>query len=220
VSQLTYNFQNRIGSGFLEQSDGGLTVFGASIVARMNQVGMAVDLSHCADRTTLDGLAATTKPAIFTHASCRALLPGYMRCKTDEAIRLLAKGGGVMGVPFLRFMIRDREPTTPEHVVDHIDHVARLVGIEHVGIGSDMDLVGNPNPINAPQDRTPQSQPNFARYHFRTDTDGRITIRGLDHPKRVYDLTEALIARRYSDEHIRLVLGGNWARVLASIWPA
>jgi membrane dipeptidase len=220
VSQLTYNFQNRIGCGFLEHNDGGLTVFGGSVVERMNRVGMAVDLSHCADRTTLDALAAVTRPAVFTHASCRALLPGYLRCKTDEMIRGLARTGGVMGIPFLRFMLRDREPTTIEHALDHVDHVAKLVGVEHVGIGSDMDLVGNPNPVNGPAGEAPQSQPNFGRYHYRTDARGRITVDRLDHPKRVYDFAEGLIARRYSDADIRLVLGGNWARVLSRIWPA
>jgi membrane dipeptidase len=227
VSQLTYNFANRIGAGFLENADGGLTVFGGEIIQRMNRVGMAVDLSHCGDRTTLDALAAVKRPAIFSHAACRALVPGRTRCKTDEMIRALARTGGVMGIAFLRFMIRDREPVTPEHVVDHIDHVRRLVGIEHVGVGSDMDLVGNPNAVNVPAasaqatpspTMVPQNQPNFDRYHYRTDADGRITIRGLDHPKRMYDLTEALIARRYSDADIRLVLGGNWTRVLREVW--
>jgi membrane dipeptidase len=219
VSQLTYNFQNRIGSGFLEQNDGGLTVFGASIVKRMNEVGMAVDVSHCGDRTTMDGIAASSKPAIFSHASCRALMPKSPRCKTDEMIRAMAKSGGAMGIPFLRFMARETEPTTIEHVLDHFDHAVKLVGVEHVGVGSDMDVVGNPNPMNAPAGTGPQSQPNFARYNYHADADGRITIRGLDHPKRMFDLTDGLISRKYSDADIKLMLGGNWVRVLESIWP-
>ncbi|MEO8452188.1 MAG: membrane dipeptidase [Gemmatimonadota bacterium] len=217
ASQLTYNYANRLGAGFLENQDGGLTVFGAQIVARMNQVGMAVDLSHCADRTTMDGIAASSKPVVFTHASCRALLPDHMRCKTDEAIRALAKSGGVMGIPYLRFMVRDREPVTIEHVLDHFDHVVRLVGVEHAGIGSDMDLIGNPNPVNgAPLTETP----NWARYDLHRDPEGRITVAGLDHPKRMFDLTDGLIRRRYQDADIKLILGGNFARVLGTIWPA
>jgi membrane dipeptidase len=220
ASQLTYNFQNRIGCGFLETNDGGLTVFGGTIVERMNRVGMAVDASHCADRTTMDAIAAARKPVIFSHASCRALLPGHLRCKTDEAIRAMARSGGVMGIPMIRFMIRLEEPVALEHVLDHVDHAARLVGVEHVGIGSDLDVVGNPNPVNGPPGQGPEAQPNFARYHPHQDPEGRITIRGLDHPRRVYDLTEGLIARRWSDADIRLILGGNWARVLGAIWPA
>jgi membrane dipeptidase len=215
VAQLTYNYANRIGSGFLEQRDGGLTVFGRSILKRMNDVGVAVDLSHCADQTTLDAIEASTKPVIFTHANCRALVPGHLRCKTDEAIRQMAITGGVMGISFLRFLNRAAEPVTIENVLDHIDHVTMLVGVEHVGIGSDLDIVGNPNPVNGPAAPDP---PNFDRYRVHRDPAGRITIAGLDHPKRMFDLTEGLIRRSYSDKEIGQILGGNWARALTQIW--
>jgi membrane dipeptidase len=219
ISQLTYNYNNRIGSGFLEARDGGLSVFGLSIMERMQQVGMAVDVSHCGDQTTLDALAAAKKPVIFTHATCRALLPGALRCKTDEAIQGMAKTGGVMGIAMIRFLVRDREPVTVEHVIDHVDHVAKLVGVEHVAIGSDLDLVGNPNAVNG-GGFDPRTQPNFTRYQYHEDADGAITIRGLNHSKRVFDLTEALIRRGYNDRDIIAILGGNAIRVLGSIWPS
>ena len=121
ISQLTYNFNNRIGIGFLERRDGGLSVFGLPMVKRIEEVGMGVDVSHCGDQTTLDALEAATKPVIFTHATCRALIPAHLRAKTGEAIRKMAKTGGVMGVSFIRFMVRDREPVTIEHVLDQFD---------------------------------------------------------------------------------------------------
>src|SRR5262245_58473230 len=214
ISQLTYNFNNGIGSGFLEERDGGLSVFGRSILERMQQTGIAVDVSHCGDQTTLDALSLARKPVLFTHATCRALLPGHMRCKTDEAIQKMAKTGGVMGIAMIRFMVRNREPVTIEHVLDHIDYVAKLVGVEHVGVGSDMDVVGNPNPINGGFD--PRSQPN---YQYHEDSDGAITIKGLDHHRRMFDLTEGLIRRGYNDRDITAILGGNAVRVLAAIWP-
>jgi membrane dipeptidase len=217
LSQLTYNFNNRIGSGFLEQRDGGLSVFGLSILERMEKVGMAVDVSHCGDQTTLDALDAARKPVVVTHANCRALVPGHLRCKTDEAIRKMAKTGGVMGIAFIRFMNRDVEPVTIEHVLDHFDHVAKLVGVQHLAVGSDLDLVGNPNPVGGGGFQ-PSSQPNFSRYQFHADADGRISVKGLDHPKRMFDLTEGLIRRGYSDTDIKLILGGNAVRVLTQIW--
>jgi membrane dipeptidase len=217
VSQLTYNATTRTGSGFLADTDAGLTPYGEKIIQRMNAVGMALDLSHCADRTTLDGLAAARKPVLFTHASARALVPGHLRCKTDDMIRRMAASGGVMGIPLLRFLIRGEEPVTPEHVLDHIDYVARLVGIEHVGIGGDLDVLGNPNPVGGPNSLS--AQHNFDRYNIHQGPDGKITIAGLDHPKRVYDLTEGLIRRKYNDADIKLILGGNWIRVLTSLWP-
>ncbi len=216
ISQLTYNMNNGIGSGFLETRDGGLSIFGQSIVERMNQVGMAVDVSHCADQTTMDAIAASKRPVIFTHANCRALAPSLTRLKTDDAIRAMAKSGGVMGVSFIRFMVREQEPVTIEHALDHVDHAAKLVGVEHVGVGSDLDMIGNPNPVGGGMD--PRAQPNFARYHYHEDSTGKITIAGLDHPKRMFDLTDGLIRRRYSDSDIAGILGGNAARVLTDVW--
>jgi membrane dipeptidase len=215
VSQLTYNQTNRLGSGFLADADIGLTEYGANVVQRMNEVGMAVDLSHSGDKTTLDGLAASKKPTIFSHACARTLIPGHLRCKTDEMIRAMAKTGGVMGIPFIRFMVRGEEPVTIEHALDQFDHVAKLVGVEHVGIGSDMDVKGNPNPMGVPE---PTNQPNFDRYRLHRDTDSSITVKRLDHPKRAYDLAEGFIRRRYSDANIKLILGGNWQRAMGSIW--
>lgn len=216
ISQLTYNFQNRIGSGFLEHRDGGLSVFGLSILKRMQAVGMGVDLSHCGDQTTLDALEAATKPVLFTHAACRSLVPGNMRAKTDDAIRRLAKTGGVMGIMFLRFMVRDREPVTIEDALDHFDYVAKLVGVEHLAVGSDIDVLGQAGPIGS--SFHPEKQPNFERYHFHADANGQITVKGLDHTKRIFDLTEGLIRRGYSDADIKLILGGNAVRVLGEIW--
>lgn len=94
-----------------------------------------------------------------------------------------------MGIPLLRMMIRDREPVTIEQVLDHFDHVVRLLGVEHVGVGSDMDVVENPNPVNGPP---VIETPNWERYRLHRDEAGRITIAGLDHPRRMYDLAEGV----------------------------
>jgi membrane dipeptidase len=219
VAQLTYNFQNRIGAGFLENNDGGLSVFGHQIVAEMQRVGMTVDLSHCADRTTLDGIAAAKKPVLFTHGAARGLMPGYMRCKSDESLKALAKNGGVMGIGFIRFMIRPQAPVTVEHVVDHIDYVIKLVGAEHVGIGSDLDMAGLGAPI--PKDNSTlaiASQPNFDRYKAYYASDGGVHVDGMNHPKRLFDVVEAMTRRKHSDDTIRLVLGGNFIRAVGASW--
>jgi membrane dipeptidase len=218
MSQLTYNFNNKIGSGFLEQRDGGLSVFGLAVFKRMQEVGMGADLSHCGDQTTLDALEAATKPVFFTHAACRTLVPGHLRAKTDDAIRKLAKTGGVMGIMFINFLVRDQDPVTVEHVLDHYDHVSKLVGIEHLSVGSDLDVLGNSGPVGSTAD--PTKQANFDRYRYRPDKDGRITIRRLDHSKRIFDLTEGLIRRGYSDANITLILGGNAVRVFREIWKS
>ncbi len=212
VSQLTYNSQNRIASGSTDRADGGISNFGETVVNAMNETGMAIDVSHCGDRTTLDAFELSTKPVLITHSNCRALAPGHPRCKTDEAIRAMAANGGVMGITAVRNFVRNEEPTTIEHFVDHIDHVVELVGIEHVGIGTDSDLNGYDA---LPPEIYEELKSGYrSSYAFRDKLD----IEGLDHPKKMYDLTDALIRRGYSNDNIRAILGENFRRALGEIW--
>lgn len=198
ISQLTYR-HNRIGGGSSDASDSGLSEYGAQILERMNTLGMAVDVSHCSDRTTLDAIEASRKPVLITHANCRALVPNSARCKTDDAIQRAAAKGGVIGVTMVRYFVRPGGSATIEDVLDHIEHVVRLVGVEHVGIGSDVDLAGRDSANHSKR---------------KNDLDG------IDYSKKIYDLTEGLLRRKYSSRDIQLILGGNFQRALSSIWTA
>jgi membrane dipeptidase len=210
-AQLTYNTQNLLGSGSTERVDGGISDYGVEIIKSMNEVGMLVDVSHSGDKTTLDAIELSPKPIAFTHSNCRAL-NNHPRLKTDEAIRKLAAKGGVMGITGVRMFVKDKEPTTVEDIVDHIDHVVKLVGIEHVGIGSDSDLMGYDH---MPPDQYKQLKAGYkASYAFRD----KIDTDGFDHPRKVYDLTAALIRRGYNDSNIQAILGGNFRRLLGSTW--
>lgn len=212
VSQLTYNSRNLIGNGATERRDDGISDFGVAIIERMNKVGMAVDVSHCGDRTTLDAFEISKKPVLITHSNCRALVPGHPRVKTDEAIKKVRDSGGVIGITGVRMFVKVDEPTTVEHVLDHFDHVKKLIGSEHLGVGSDIDLYGYDK---MPPELNKQLRAGYkGSYAFRE----RIDVEGLDHPKRMFDLTEGLIRRKYSDAEIEGVLGGNFKRVLAQIW--
>jgi membrane dipeptidase len=212
VSQLTYNARNMIGNGSTERRDEGLSDFGVAIVERMNQAGMVVDVSHCGDRTTLDAFEASKKPVLITHSNCRVLVNGHPRCKTDEAIRKLAAQGGVMGITGVRMFVKADEPTTGENVLDHFDHVKKLVGPEFLGVGSDIDLYGYD--AMPPKERAALHANYKSVYAFREKDD----IEGINHPRRMFDLTDGLIRRGYSDGEIRGILGGNFKRVLGKIW--
>lgn len=208
-AQLTYNSQNFIGSGSTEREDGGLSDFGLGIVTAMNEAGMLVDVSHCGDRTTLDAIEASAKPIAVTHSNCRAL-NNHPRLKTDEAIRKLAAKGGVMGITEVRMFVRDQDPVTIEHLVDHIDHVVKLVGIDHVGIGSDAGLTG--------YDNMKPEQLKMLRGSYKASYAMRDKLDTDDYgPKRAYLLTDALVRRGYSDPNIAAILGGNFRRLLGSI---
>ena len=191
LTQLTYNSKNMLGAGCKVEGDPGLSQFGQDVVARMNAIGMAIDVSHCGEKTTLDAIEASKKPVLITHSNCRSLAPGVARCKTDEAIAAAARKGGVIGLTGVRHFVRAHDPVSIEDALDHFDHAARIAGIQHVGLGSDTDLDG----------RGPGAD-----------------ISGLNHVDRVFDLAEGLIRRGYTDEQIRMILGGNFQRVLNQIW--
>lgn len=210
-SQLTYNSQNLLGSGSTERVDGGVTDFGAAIIEAMNKVGMLVDVSHCGDRTTLDAIAISPKPIAITHSNCRALV-NHPRVKTDEAIKALGAKGGVMGITGVRMFVSEKEPTTIANVVDHIDHAVKLIGVDHVGIGSDADLNGYDD---MPADQYKMLKAGYkSSYAFRD----KIDTDGFDHPMKTYDLVEELIRRKYSNENITAILGGNFRRLLGATW--
>jgi membrane dipeptidase len=212
VSQLTYNTRNLIGNGATERRDEGISDFGVAIIERMNKVGIAVDVSHCGDRTTLDAFEISKKPVLITHSNCRALVPGHPRLKTDEAIKKVGDTNSVMGITGVRMFVKGDEPTTVEHVLDHFDHVRKLIGPQHLGVGSDMDLYGYDA---MPPELNRQLRAGYkGSYAFRE----KIDIEGLNHPKRMFDLTEGLVRRKYSDSEIVGILGGNFERVLAQIW--
>ncbi len=191
VSQLTYNGPSRFGSGCRTPRDRGLTAAGAELVSALNRHGVAIDLSHCGANTTLDAIAASQRPTLVTHSNCAALNPRQPRCKSDAEIQALAANGGVFGVSMIRnFVASSSSSATLDGYLDHIDHVATLVGPQFVGIGSDSDLDG--------------LQP---------------VLTDVDSVEFLYSIAAGLLQRGYGEAETLGVLGGNFRRVLAAILP-
>lgn len=145
IMTLTWNNSNDWADSAVEsRSDGGLTEFGREVVRQMNRLGMIVDVSHVSDRTFWDALEVSDAPIIASHSSARALCD-HPRNMTDDMIRAISRKGGVVFVNFypkyLTEHVEDAEPprVTVERIVQHIQHIANLVGADHVGLGSDFD---------------------------------------------------------------------------------
>lgn len=221
LSQLTYNYANKIGSGGFDNEDKGLTEYGFAVLKRMNEVGMAVDVSHCSDKVTLDAIEASTKPVIITHANCRSLNVGHPRAKTDEMLKKLAAKGGVMGIAEIRFMVKADEPVTVEDFLNHYDYIIKLVGPEFAGIGTDFDLETEDNPAYMDGRKKMFALTDGERakkYRMHTNDQYLVGIEGINHPKRTYDIVEGFIRRGYSDATIKMILGGNFLRASKEIF--
>jgi membrane dipeptidase len=216
VLQLTHNERNSIGDSFREKSDAGLSRLGERVVAEMNALGMVIDTSHCGDRTTLEAIRLSAKPVAVTHAGCRALYP-TLRNKPDEVIRALAGKGGYFGIFNMSNWLTARDHSTPDDVVDHIDHVVKLGGIDLAGFGSDHPVLGDLTPqkekVEGMQgyiDRNP-GMPGAEPLH------GHVTVSELDGPDRLGVLAAALARRGYKEDGIEKILGGNFARVFGAV---
>lgn len=183
---LTWNERNDIADGVGEKSArSGLTDFGIQVVKEMERLGMLVDVSHLSESSFWGVDAVAEKPYIASHSNARALA-SHPRNLTDKQIEALAKKGGVIGVVFAPgFVDDDPSRVSLKRLCDHIDHIKRVAGIDHVGLGSDFDGFG------VGKDR-PQVMKDASELHL---------------------LTQELLDRGYSEEEVKKVLGGNWLRL-------
>ncbi|MFB6184649.1 MAG: dipeptidase [Haloarculaceae archaeon] len=137
IFQLTYNEQNRLGTGCNDPSEGGLSAFGRAAVDRINELGGVVDVSHCGTRTTLDAIEYSDEPVAVTHATCQAVSPHY-RGKSDTELRALAEADGYVGIVALPWFIApERDDPTLDVFVEHLNHARSILGADNVGLGTD-----------------------------------------------------------------------------------
>lgn len=136
---LTWNETNALATGWPGDPDRGLTPAGFAVVRRMQELGMTVDVSHLNDACFWDIMRVASGPVIASHSNARALCPA-MRNLTDDMIKAIADSGGLLGMNSLREFVDERpEFQNVERLADHVEHIAELVGVEHIGLGYDFD---------------------------------------------------------------------------------
>jgi membrane dipeptidase len=133
--QLTYNNGNLAGDGSLEPRDGGLTKLGRATIERIEAEKLLLDLSHGGARTMAEATAHAKRPLVISHTGARALID-HPRNTADETIKAVADKGGVVGVYFMPYLATNMHPVGAD-VIAHVEHVARVAGEDHVGIGTD-----------------------------------------------------------------------------------
>jgi microsomal dipeptidase-like Zn-dependent dipeptidase len=135
--QLTYNNQSLLATGCYEAEDSGVTRMGREVIKEMNRVGLVVDMSHSAERSTLDAIALSDRPIAITHANPNFWHPAK-RNKSDDVLRALGETGGMLGFSLYPHHLKDKSQCTLESFCEMIARTADLMGVQHIGLGSDL----------------------------------------------------------------------------------
>lgn len=220
VMQLSYNDVSPFGSGVLAPPDAhGLTDLGHAAVSKMNELGVAVDLSHANAATTSDVIAQSTFPVLMTHGGCTAIHP-HPRNKTDEQLRALAAKGGVIGIYDLPYLTASPHQPNLDDYIEHMVHALSVCGEDHVGIGSDQSI--------QPFDTSPKGMQEFDKVEEKRhaagiaapEEDRPTYVEGLNVPNRCEIIAAALLKHGYSASVTEKVLGLNFVRALSEIWKS
>ncbi|GGE53479.1 membrane dipeptidase [Streptosporangium jomthongense] len=137
IMQLTYNNQSLLAAGCYEAEDSGVSRFGRQAIAEMNRVGMIIDMSHSAERSTLDAIELSSRPVIISHANPASFHPAK-RNKSDTVLKAIAESGGLLGFSVYPFHLKDGPDCTLESFCAMVADTADLMGIDHIGIGTDL----------------------------------------------------------------------------------
>ena len=135
--QLSYNNQSLLATGCYEQHDPGITRFGRQVIGEMNRVGMVVDMSHSAERSTLEAIEISERPIAITHANPSSFEPA-LRNKSDDVLKALGDSGGMLGFSLYPFHLKNGSDCSLEDFCTMIANTAELMGVDHIGIGSDL----------------------------------------------------------------------------------
>jgi membrane dipeptidase len=218
--ELTFNYRNFAGDGCMERYQSGLSHFGLKIVERMNDLRMLIDVSHAGYQTTLDAVDFSAAPIAATHTMCKGLVD-HFRGKSDEEMASIADRGGYIGIcqvpPYLG------GNGTIKEFLDHIDYAVELVGIDHIGIGTNnIDNPFSPKRYSELQElanKTPVSSSDWwlgVRAHLSREMFMETLTGSLSWINWPY-FTVGLVTRGYSKPEIQKIIGGNFLRILKTV---
>ena len=234
VVQLTYNRRNLVGDGCTERYKTGLTYFGCEVVERLNERRMAVDVSHCSEQVGWDALEISTAPILVSHSASSEIC-FHDRGKSDPLARAIAEKGGFFGVAAIAGFLHEGTLTTLDRYVDHVEHLVDVMGIDHVGIGTDKC---GPGPGTESYIEFPDGYGPFDTSHlYKEDADPRSAPTGFDwtgfrsehrlsDQHRIADfdkfddwpnITVQLAERGFNEEELRKLLGLNYLRYFRDV---
>jgi membrane dipeptidase len=212
VMQLTYNSKNPVGTGCTARRDRGLTEFGIDVVHKMNELGIVVDVSHCGAQTSMDAVNNSKDPIIASHTFSKNLYE-HDRGKTDEFFQTIAEKGGYVGVLAVPGFLTTNQKTTIDDWLDHVDYIVNLIGIDHVGIGSDYYGFSVPDNLAIKIGEFMEVL-GFRPEHRASFLD---KMEGFENYTQFPNLIKGLIDRGYSDQEIGKIAGSNFLKLFKRV---
>lgn len=216
--QLCYNAPDLVGCGCAVEEDTGLTEFGGQVIAEMNRLGIVVDCAHTGHKTSLDAIEASSYPVIISHGNAKAVHNNHRNLE-DELIQAIAKNGGVIGFNGFPGFVADKPRPTLDDLLDHVDYMAKLVGVEHICVGIDYFEY---------QHGFVDNETATAIYNMLLESGAWNTKdypappwyypESIEMPDKLQNLTIGLHKRGYSREDIQGILGMNLIRTFEQIW--
>ncbi len=215
VMQLSYNHKSPFGYGCLDGDTEGVTDLGRQAIAKMNTLGVALDLSHANTRTTADGIALSKRPPLITHAGCRSIY-AHPRNKEDREMKALADKGGVMGIYMLPFLTEDTRQPMLQDYMQHLLHALQVCGEDHVGIGTDVPFFT----VSASdlEDMKKDEAERQAKGIAAPGENRPPYIPDLNTPRKLEKVADALLGQGYGSGTVDKVLGLNFRRAFKEIW--
>lgn len=223
MMHLTYNRRNMLGDGCEEKSDVGLSDFGQAVVRELNRTGIIVDVAHSGQQTGIEAARASDRPIVASHSGAYALSQ-HPRCKTDKTIGAIVEKGGTVGVCCIPAFLAGTGDINA--FLDHIDYIARKFGVDAVSVGTDRAYV----PPRDVQERRklPARGPARTRFEGFWQPDDPLKDPKWRDERMQQSLawtnwplfTVGLVQRKYSDDDIQKILGGNILRVAREAFAA
>ena len=206
--QLTYNNQSLLATGCYEKTDSGVTRMGKEVIKEMNRLGLVIDMSHSAEKSTLDAMELSSKPIAITHAN-----PSFWfkakRNKSNEVLKELAKSGGILGLSLYPHHLKDTSNCTLESFCEMAAQTAELMGIKHIGIGSDLCLKQPNNVVEWMRNGTWTKTKDYgegssSNPHFPKQPNWFEDARGFN------NLEKGLKKVGFQETEVNDILGNNW----------
>ena len=198
-------------SGCLENPNKNLSNFGVQAIERRNELGILVDTGHTGDGSLKHAIEVSSKPISCSHAGLASLSSdANPRVQQDSALKMLADNGGVFGLSAIPGMLTGNDRCTINDYLDHLEHAIKVMGVDHVGIGSDF--------IDGPSYEQIATAPDWKGQQVPTNVEVWPVCsghQGLENQSQFLNFTRGLVSRGYSDDDVLKLVGGNWLRLLS-----